>query len=250
MDIIESIKKQHLELSKSEQKVSSYIIKHPDNIETFTITKLANEAKTSTSAVLRFCQSLGFQGYKEFRFEILNYLHNRRQKANPNDLINNYLTDYAKVINQMQQIDHKQIDYLIDCLMNDELNYLLGIYYSSFPAKELYYGLSDLGKPSLYSNDYINSAHITRTMKNSSTLVLFSVSGNKQDFSNFLPDLTNDMPPHSFLITLNPKAELSKIFPETIILPGSVFSNRSVTDGQSIPILFVEMLLNLIHEKI
>ena len=72
MDIIESIKKQHLELSKSEQKVSSYIIKHPDNIETFTITKLANEAKTSTSAVLRFCQSLGFQGYKEFRFEILN----------------------------------------------------------------------------------------------------------------------------------------------------------------------------------
>jgi Transcriptional regulators len=110
MDIIESIKKKHSEFSKSEQKVSAYIIEHPEKIETITITKLASEAKTSTSAVLRFCQSLGFQGYKEFRFEILNYLRNRRQKANPNDLINNYLTDYTKVINQMQQIDHHQID--------------------------------------------------------------------------------------------------------------------------------------------
>lgn len=250
MNIIVNIKNQQEKFSKSEQKVSAYIINHPENIETFTITKLATEAKTSTSAVLRFCQTLGFQGYKDFRFEVIHFLHSDKQKKDANSLVSTFLNDYVRVINQISQVNQNQINNLINCLMNDELNYLLGTYYSSFPAKELYYGLSDLGKPSLYSNDYINSAHIALTMTKKSTLLLFSASGNKHDFAQFLPDIANDMPKNSFLITTNPKAELTKIFPNTITLPGATFANRSVTDGQSIPIVFVELILNLIHEKL
>lgn len=250
MNIIDNIKKQQTNFSKSEQKVSNYIVEHPENIETFTITKLAAEAQTSTSAVLRFCQTLGFQGYKDFRFEVIHFLHSGKQKKDADSLVSTFLSDYVKVINQISQVDQSKIDNLIKCLMNDELNYLLGTYYSSFPAKELYYGLSDLGKPSLYSNDYINSSHVALTMTEKSTLVLFSASGNKRDFVQFLPDVVSNMPKNSFLITTNPKAELTKVFPNTIVLPGSTFASRSFTDGQSIPIVFVELILSLIHEKL
>lgn len=249
MDIIETIK-EHDGFSQSEEKVKSYIINNPRNIETFTITKLANEAKTSTSAVLRFCQSMGFNGYKDFRFEVINNLHRDKQNDTPDSLMNRYLEENISVLNQMKQLNQNQIDDLLKALMNDETNYLLGTYYSSFPAKELYYGLNDLGKTSLYSHDYINSSHITRSMKDNSTLVFFSISGNKKEFTQFLPDLTSDMPINSFLITTNPNAELKKIFPNSIVLPGAPFSNKSVTDAQSIPITFVEMILNLIHDSL
>ncbi|MQS75262.1 MurR/RpiR family transcriptional regulator [Companilactobacillus halodurans] len=249
MNIIESIEARHLKLSKSEQKVSSYIMQYPENIERFTITKLATEAHTSTSAVLRFCQTLGFQGYKDFRFEMVNFLRSGRQNRDANTVVGDYVNDYVNVMGQISQIDEKKINNLIDCLLNDQTNYFIGNYQSSLPAKELYYGLSDFGKASIYSNGYITSAHITRSMKEEDTLVLFSISGNKQNFSNFLPDIVMNMPKNSFLITLNQKAELADIFNNTIFLPGSSFSNRSVVDSQSIPMFFVELLLNLMHEE-
>lgn len=248
MDIINSIK-EHVNFSKSEEKVGNYIIKHTANIETFTITKLAVEAKTSTSAVLRFCQSLGFQGYKDFRFEVIQYLHSGDHNADTNDLINNYLTETTNIINQMKQIDYSKLTELITSLMNDEVNYLMGIYYSSLPAKELYSGLNDLGRPTIYSHDYINSSHVTRSMTDKSTFVYFSISGVKQDFYRFMPDIADNMPANSYLVTTNPKAELQKVFPNTIFLPGASFSNKSVTDAQSIPVIFVEMVLNIIHDK-
>ena len=118
------------------------------------------------------------------------------------------------------------------------------------PAKELALGLNDLGKVSLLADNYMNLSHITNSMANDSTLVMFSIDGNKRDFSYYLADLATDMPKNSFLITLNPEAGLSEYFEHTIVLPGRTFSNQSVVDTQTIPMLFVELLLNLIHEKI
>ena len=48
MDILDTIK-EHDGFSQSEKKVGIYIIENPQNIETFTITKLANEAKSPWS---------------------------------------------------------------------------------------------------------------------------------------------------------------------------------------------------------
>jgi len=61
--------------------------------------------------------------------------------------------------------------------------------------------------------------------------------------------LATSMPKNSFLITMNPKAELAADFPHTIVLPERTFSSKSVVDTQSIPMVFVELLLNLIYGK-
>jgi Transcriptional regulators len=87
MNIIETIKKNYEEFSKSELKVTDFILGNPTAVEMSTITKIATDAKTSTSAVLRFCQTLGFNGYKDFRFEMIEYLHSNKkipdQKVSP-----------------------------------------------------------------------------------------------------------------------------------------------------------------------
>ncbi|KRM06244.1 hypothetical protein FC89_GL001116 [Liquorilactobacillus ghanensis DSM 18630] len=249
MNIINAIQQKTSHFSKSELKVSDYILKYPEHVETFTITKLADRAGTSTSAVLRFCQSLGFNGYKEFRFEMINYLRNNRHHADPRDMQSIFLNDYTKIIEQLSQLDSKLMKQLEKALMAPTMNYLLGVHFSALPAKELFLGLEDLGILSLYANDYINAAHLTNTISDDATLVLFSISGNKSNFSHLLTAIDNNMPQNSFLITMNPKAALMANFKHSIVLPGSSFSNRSVVDAQAVPILFVELLLNLIHEQ-
>ena len=71
MDLLNIIKLHHDDFSKTELKVYEYVINHPETIETYTISKIADVSGTSTSAVLRFCQVLGFKGYKDFRFEMV-----------------------------------------------------------------------------------------------------------------------------------------------------------------------------------
>ncbi|MDC6398753.1 MurR/RpiR family transcriptional regulator [Lactiplantibacillus pentosus] len=249
MTIIESIKQHQSTFSKSEQKVSAYLLKYPEHAETFTITKLADRAGTSTSAVLRFCQSLGFQGFKDFRFEMIAYLRQQRQKQAPTSGNSQFLNQYLAAITQLQDLDQTAIHQLIKALLNPQMTYLLGIHYSSLPAKQLFWGLADLGLLSEYAYDYINAAHITNTMRQNSTLVLFSISGTKANFNHFLAASATNLPKNSFLITMNSKAELADYFKHTIVLPGYQSSNRSVVDMQAISMIFVEYLLNLIHEQ-
>ncbi|MFT8424275.1 MAG: MurR/RpiR family transcriptional regulator [Liquorilactobacillus sp.] len=250
MEIIETIKKHQPDFSKTELAVSNYILKNLDHIETFTITKLADRSGTSTSAVLRFCQSMGFKGYKDFRFELISSLRTMRHLSTDKNYNNSqFFNYYIDSINQLEQLDQELLKNLVVALMSPTTNYIVGVHFSALPAKGLFLGLEDLGIISLYANDYISASHLTNTLKDEDTIVLFSISGSKQNFTNFLSSVTSNMPKNSFLITMNPKAELKTFFTQTIVLPGYSFSNRSVVDIQTIPMMLVEVLLNMIHDK-
>lgn len=57
-------------LSPSEQKVALSVLEHPRKVVQNTITGLAQECDVSESTVVRFCKSIGLDGYKEFRIAI------------------------------------------------------------------------------------------------------------------------------------------------------------------------------------
>ena len=57
-------------LPPSEQRVAVCVLEHPRKVVQSTITDLARECEVSESTVVRFCKSLGLDGYKEFRIAI------------------------------------------------------------------------------------------------------------------------------------------------------------------------------------
>jgi DNA-binding MurR/RpiR family transcriptional regulator len=57
-------------LSSSEARVAEAIIADPSIVVDLTITDLAQHCGTSLSTVARFCQTLGYSGYREFRMEV------------------------------------------------------------------------------------------------------------------------------------------------------------------------------------
>lgn len=54
-------------LSNAEKKIADYIFEHHQELSDFTAQSLADETKTSAATVVRFCKSIGFKSFVEFK---------------------------------------------------------------------------------------------------------------------------------------------------------------------------------------
>jgi len=246
MNLLNTIEHKKTQMSNAELKVCDFVLKHPEQVEYYTITKLATQADTSTSAVLRFCQTLGFRGYKDFRFVLMNDLKTMHQEDNGSkfdSLVNNYI----KTLNSFKMMDQSVIENLIEEIKYTKNISICGMHYSSLPAKQLSYGLTDLGYMNYLVQDYLEFTHLLNAVSNQSLFIYFSINGSKNGVLHYLvPNLEDSLPESSYLITLNDKAPLSDYFKHTITLPGSYLSHNSIIDNESIFSMFVEIILNML----
>ncbi|SFE37771.1 DNA-binding transcriptional regulator, MurR/RpiR family, contains HTH and SIS domains [Lentibacillus persicus] len=54
----------------SEGAVAEYILKNPEKVVTMTVNELAHASYASPSAVMRYCQTLGYKGFKDFKLKL------------------------------------------------------------------------------------------------------------------------------------------------------------------------------------
>lgn len=57
-------------LSKSEKKTADYLLDCRENLKELTLEKIAQKSKVSQPTVLRFIHALGYQGFKDFKYEL------------------------------------------------------------------------------------------------------------------------------------------------------------------------------------
>ncbi|UCR88676.1 MurR/RpiR family transcriptional regulator [Mycetocola spongiae] len=65
-----ALQQAHPRLTAAETRVADVIIDRPQLVVESTITELARACHTSPATVARFCQSLGYGGYRDFRIEV------------------------------------------------------------------------------------------------------------------------------------------------------------------------------------
>ncbi|MBM7642330.1 MurR/RpiR family transcriptional regulator [Streptococcus loxodontisalivarius] len=249
MNILERMMHSEKQFSNSEKKVYHFLTENLSKVETYTITKVANESHTSTSAVLRFCQTLGYKGYKDFRFDVISHLHNSPVLDNQ-DIVSKMTSNFSTIVNRLNTLERDKIQKLILSLKESSRIHLFGIHASSLPARQLYFGLQNLGIPSHLACDLNSGAHLTNIINEDDLLIMFSISGNLENFRSSLSEIENNMPNESYLVTLSPTAKSGKFFSNTILLPGALEDNQSIVDLQSIPMMFVEILLNILHSQL
>ena len=210
MNLMETIHLHKNDFSKTERKVYDYIVQNPTAIETATITKIAELCQVSTSGILRFCQVLGYKGYKDFRFDMLHYLHQEHVEVNSENLFDELTSKYLSVIRQFNNIDQNKLNQLIKQIKNTKNIYVIGVHYSSLPAKHLVLGLQDLGINTYFAYDYMQASHLYNTIHEDDLLIYFSIEGNQNNVSRFF-DLTNASK-NTYMITLNPYTYSSRIY--------------------------------------
>ncbi len=248
MDIITKMKMNESNFSKAEYKVYQYLEKHLAKVETETITKIALLSRVSTSAVQRFCQTLGYKGYKDFRYDVITYLResiSEKSIDNMDQMINQYET----IIGQFKNIDRKLMNQLVRDLKGSKNIFIYGIYSSAIPAQMLHLGLQNQNILSQLAPDLNIGSHLSNLISEDDVLIMFSISGSDYNFKQYLSAISHNMPKASYLITLNEKAKSRKHFNNAFHLPGLPFSKSSVMDLQSLFIIFVELLLNQLHSQ-
>lgn len=70
MNLMERIKRSLDTMTKSEAKIAAYCMSHSNEFVFHTLETIAKQIDTSTTSVIRFCQRLGFSGYKSFQEEL------------------------------------------------------------------------------------------------------------------------------------------------------------------------------------
>ncbi len=103
-------------LSNSELNISKVLLDNIDSIDNITITQLSKMAFVSNAAITKYAKKLGFSGYKELKYKLINdsvkkeenvgYIQKHHQKINDffTTLNINKLEDLAKTIKKSQYI--------------------------------------------------------------------------------------------------------------------------------------------------
>ncbi|KJB85090.1 transcriptional regulator [Paenibacillus sp. E194] len=68
--ILHAIRQQVQDFHPQERKVADYILQFPGNVVTMGITELAEQSGTSPATVTRFCKTLHFRGFPDFKTKL------------------------------------------------------------------------------------------------------------------------------------------------------------------------------------
>lgn len=249
MDLLQKMKLMEDSYANAEAKVYQTIAENPRVVDLYTITGLAAQADTSTSAVLRFCQTLGYRGYKDFRADMVQYLR-KQSEATPvvSDPISQIADILGNAMNEFRDLDRQQLDMLAEDILSANVVYTLGVYRSGLPAKKLQYNLEDLGMVVLSADDPIAFGHRAFSMTENSVVVIFSASGHPFHYQNIFTSITNRAP-HIWLVTCNPNAKMRKIISNTVVLPAVGYDENYPLDEHPVMMAFVELISYLVRQK-
>lgn len=70
-DVFISLRQRLPSLRKTEKRIATFVLDNPSVVAGCTITELASLCETSQASVARFCQAVGYSGYKEFRLALV-----------------------------------------------------------------------------------------------------------------------------------------------------------------------------------
>lgn len=96
--LLESIRTKLDTLSRSEKKVALVVLKNPDLAVAGNITALAKNAQVSEPTVVRFCRTLGYDGWHEFKLKLAQTLALALPQADESPLQDDLAADLVNKI--------------------------------------------------------------------------------------------------------------------------------------------------------
>ena len=153
-NVINLIKSKYFNLSKSQKRISDYILKNHQKVAFMTAKELSNESQVSESTVVRYAIALGFNGYPELIESIQDNIKSKLTTIERFDLSNNnnltgdetsinvMRNDIKNIKSTIKQNSQETIDLIADELAKSNRIYILGLRSSKVLANYLHYYIS------------------------------------------------------------------------------------------------------------
>lgn len=141
------IKAQLHSLSTAEHKVAQFVMENPETVAVSTIADTAKTTHVSEATVVRFCQTLGYKGYLDFRFALTQMLadpiHALHGEIQPSDTIDTIIertlvSGIASLRDTLSIIDAEQMKMAVSLTKQANYVMIIGVGTSSPFAHDLY----------------------------------------------------------------------------------------------------------------
>ncbi|NLC97175.1 MAG: MurR/RpiR family transcriptional regulator [Erysipelotrichaceae bacterium] len=233
--------------TKKELLVYDIIINNIDDVLRGTATSIAEEHNVSQSAITRFCQKLGYQGFNDFKYDIYKY-----QKSGV--IEENYSTTfdyYTKLINLIPNaLSNDELSFIAKKITKSRFIATTGYHKSSLPAQLLEMNLVKLSLISSFI--FPDKTHtLPQFIGKDDVLIIFSAQSNVHKESvESINEMSDDKRPYIILITMSEKHSLKNKVDKLIWLPNWKNQNYPCyLESQIVFMLFVDLLTTEIAKQ-
>jgi DNA-binding MurR/RpiR family transcriptional regulator len=192
ISIFSTIHSKYNNLTNTEKKVADYVLDNAASVVYMSITDLADTCGVGESSIFRFCRSLGYKGYQEFKIALAhtitveNEIPQLTDRILMNDTIeqvaSKVLTTNISALNEtFKLIDYAKIDRVIDHLVQAERILFFGVGSSLMTAMEAQNKFMRITNKSMCSIDSHLQMMAASLMTERDVAVMISYSGSTKD---------------------------------------------------------------------
>ena len=187
---LSQVEKYYNKLSKVSKRVADYVQMHPDKTILLSLQALSEKCSVSDASVLRFCRSLGFSGYQDFKAALVPELLKRGtsiyQEFNSDDdfttLREKFLENLNHDIRQtLMRYSKDNIQSVSSKIIRSKNIIIIGLAGSAGVARIFNDCLLGLGVYSTYLSDRVEIERVVSQLDKNSVLFGISHSGETQE---------------------------------------------------------------------
>lgn len=176
-------------MSATEAGIAQYICEHPEEAAHLTVRELADRTYASPSSVVRLCRFVGFDGYREFRQELMLDVHSLGETGSHEETELDGTATIAEVINSITRrniqsledtrylLDPEDVTACVELIRRARTILLFGIGASLCVARDAYLKFLRVDKPCVLSDDWHSQLLQARNATGQDVGVVFSYSG-------------------------------------------------------------------------
>jgi DNA-binding MurR/RpiR family transcriptional regulator len=190
--IFSTIHSKHNNLTNTEKKVADYVLDNAASVVYMSITDLADACGVGESSIFRFCKSLGYKGYQEFKIglahtiSVENEIPQLTDRVLMNDTIDQVAskvlsTNISALSETYNLIDYEKIDQAIDHLVLAERVQFFGVGSSLMTAMEAQNKFMRITNKTACSMDSHLQMMSASLMTERDVAVIISYSGSTKD---------------------------------------------------------------------
>lgn len=212
------IQKEHL--NHSQQRIAEYIIEEPTRVVSQTSRELADTLDLSEASIVRFCQKLGFKGYRDFRLKLAQ--DQGTELANPVPEGVSPEDSSIEVVRKVMQIEYEDIKFtsgmlneavllkVLDLITQCNRLAFFGVGSSALVASTAKEHFLHYGKPAFAEAEGLSQIVLANTLEPGDVAFAFSISGASKTPIKAL-EIATRRGAHTVSMTQNPTSPLAKL---------------------------------------
>lgn len=187
LSLIEQIRRQYPMFSKSERLVADYVCDHLPQISRMSIREFKQAVGVSEPTIFRFCQAIGFRGFKEFKISLAEQTPTFQDyfvaapsegKSTVQNLVERLLlTERDAIETTLHMLDYARLDEAAQLVARAQRICLFGVSTSFDICRDMQRRLSRLGISAWASNEFHDAVVQLARFRAEDLLICVSQSG-------------------------------------------------------------------------